>query len=165
MLDALILFVAVVAFTAIAVACFPIKGLPAFTLHPQAEMPPRFALKAAEFLAGIDQPFASGDPRSQLLREAFRKIEEPGIEFETHPKFTRTFRLQGPDREAVRALFQPAILDFFERQAPAPVSVESAANWLVVYRRQKLVLPAKMADFTDQTAAIGRLFLSHASHR
>ena len=144
--------------------CVAMEGLPTFTLHPGTDMPPRFALKITEVLAGIGKPLSGGDPRWQLLQQAIHKIEEPGIEFETHPKFTSTYRLRSPDGEAVRSLFQPAMLDFFERQEQTPVAVESAANWLIVYRHKQLVRPSETEAFLDETAAISRLFSSGAGH-
>ncbi len=139
------------------IACFPVAGLPDFTLHPQAGIPPRFAQKTAAVLAGIGTLF-SGDRRWGVLRQVLQEMDEPGIAFETHPNMAARYWLRGPDREAIRSLFQPAVLDFFEKEAAAPVSVESAAGWLVVYRRNRLVPPAEMSSFLDQAAAVAGLF-------
>jgi len=145
------------------VACFSGQGLASFTLQPSAGMPPHFALGTAAMLAGIGQRFSGGDARWQMLQQVLRRVEEPGIEFDTNPMFNRLYRLQSSEGDSVRRLFRPAVLDALVQQVSSPFSIEAAAGWLVIYRHKKLVKPSKLAEFVQQVATVARLLVSNGS--
>ena len=69
------------------------------------------------------------------------------IDFDSHPEFSKSFVLKGPDEERVRAFFQPPVLEFFETQSG--VSVEGYHNMVCFYRAGKIV---KADDIKDLLA-------------
>jgi hypothetical protein len=67
------------------------------------------------------------------------------IDFDTHPKFSRLFVLQGENPSDVRASFRPAVLEYFE-QHPG-ISAEGMNDMLLIYRHGKYVSPEGLAQF------------------
>lgn len=70
------------------------------------------------------------------------------IDFESHPEFSRTFLLRGRDESAIRDLFKPDVLEFFE--AHAGLSVEAADDQLIYYRHSECVLPDDVPDLIEE---------------
>jgi len=66
------------------------------------------------------------------------------IDFDSHPIFSKTFVLKGPNEEQVRAFFQPPVLEFFETQAGS--CVEGIANTVCFYRAGKIVKADEIKD-------------------
>lgn len=75
--------------------------LPAFTLRPE-----HFLDKLGNALGYID------------------------INFSAHPKFSKKYRLSGQQESRVRSLFQPAVLQFLEREN---LCVEGSGTYLMLY--------------------------------
>ena len=67
------------------------------------------------------------------------------IDFDTHPKFSRSFVLRGENDSAVRTLFTPAVLEYFE-QHPG-ISAEGSNDTLLFYRHGKHVPPEGVNQF------------------
>lgn len=65
--------------------------------------------------------------------------------------------LQGSDEKAVRSLFHPHILRFFETQKDW--FVEAGGEWLMVYRRGRKVEPWGMRGFLDEAQRVHMLFV------
>lgn len=85
------------------------------------------------------------------------------VEFESHPGFSRRFRLRADDESAVRLLFPPAVLDFFEHLDPAfDQTVEGARECVVVYRGGQEVDAAAVRAFINQATAVASLFRARA---
>jgi hypothetical protein len=85
------------------------------------------------------------------------------IAFDTNPEFTRRYRLTGSDEAAVRALFVPDVIAYFESLEPAGNwTVEGTGSTVVVYRAGKRVAPAELAKFLDDTSSRARTFFGHA---
>src|SRR6476620_446543 len=61
------------------------------------------------------------------------------IDFDAHPKFSRSFVLDGEDESAVRTFFTPPVLEYFE-QHPG-ISAEGSNDTLLFYRQGKQVPP------------------------
>ncbi len=81
------------------------------------------------------------------------------IGFDSHPQFSKAWRLRGRDEAAVRGLFSPDLLSFFETvDTGQGWRVEGAARWLLVRRDRKLIRPAEMRTFVEQAAAIAGKF-------
>lgn len=59
------------------------------------------------------------------------------IDFDSHPTFSKTFVLKGPNEDQIRAFFQPPVLEFFETQPG--VNVEGLGNSVCFYRAGKIV--------------------------
>jgi len=67
------------------------------------------------------------------------------IDFDTHPKFSRSFVLDGEDEAAIRKLFAPPVLDYYEQHAG--ISAEGSNDTLVYYRHGKTVRPDGVTQF------------------
>lgn len=70
------------------------------------------------------------------------------IDFEESPEFSRRYLLRGDDEKAVRSLFKPWVLSFFE-QKPG-WSVEGRGPWLVIYRQDKRLNPERFREFWNE---------------
>ena len=116
------------------VACLRADGppLPAFTLRPEG----------------------TWDKISKLFRSA-------DIDFDTHPNFSRSFMLRGDDESAVRTIFAPAVLEYFEQRSG--ISAEGSSDTLVLYRSSKKVPPDGVNQFLAD--AFGALSLFRAEPR
>jgi hypothetical protein len=68
------------------------------------------------------------------------------IDFPSHPTFSRKYLLKGKEPDAVRALFEPAVLDYFE-QSPG-LHVQGAGGTLVYYAPSR-VRPAGVRDLLE----------------
>ena len=66
------------------------------------------------------------------------------IDFDSHPKFSKMFVLQGPDEGAVREFFNPSLLEFFETQEK--VSVEGGYGRILTYSARKILHPEEVKD-------------------
>ena len=80
------------------------------------------------------------------------------IDFDSHPKFSRLFKVQCADEAALRALLRPAIMEMLEQYAG--LSVEGLGNSLVLYYREKELKPAQYAEFQESTRKIAALFVN-----
>jgi hypothetical protein len=78
------------------------------------------------------------------------------IDFESHPKFSRSYVLRGQDEQAVRELFGDRVLDYFE-ESPA-CCTEGGGNRLVYYRARTRVAPAKVRKFMEEGFRVLALF-------
>lgn len=57
------------------------------------------------------------------------------IDFDSHPEFSKKYVLQGKSEAAVRSLFQPAILEYF--QSKDRLTLEAAPGTIVVYQNRR----------------------------
>jgi hypothetical protein len=87
------------------------------------------------------------------------------IDFETHKKFSRSFVLRGQNEAAVRRLFTPPVLDYFEQHSGS--SVEGSDHTLLFYRHGKSVPPAGVTQFLADAFESSSLFRgeTHADAR
>ena len=61
------------------------------------------------------------------------------IDFDSHPQFSRMFLLRGVDEAAIRTLFRPEVIEYFETRPG--MSVEGSGRRLLVYQRNKPIAP------------------------
>ncbi len=119
------------------VAAFRLTGaaLPAFTLGPET------------FVHRIAEHFGYQD-----------------FDFEAHPEFSRRYVLRGQDESAVRNLFAPALIDFFETLTGENRrwSVEGSGEWLLVFHSERPIKPAELPEFLQQTAAVAAAFRANS---
>ena len=112
-----------------------------------------------------------------------RRVEiAPGdIDLPEHPGFSDRYLLRGPDEQAVRTLFRPELIAFWEGLDPEERwSAAGAGSSLVVYRggkwsagRNKEIPPEEIEDFLRGAEAIAAQFrpatdergASNAEHR
>ena len=82
------------------------------------------------------------------------------INFTEHPEFSRRYLLRGTDQDAVRALFSPALVQFFEN--PIHVdrrwAVEGAGNLLLVYRPEKRISGEALPQFLQDSTTVAAQF-------
>ncbi|MGH9863516.1 MAG: hypothetical protein ACRD35_08845 [Candidatus Acidiferrales bacterium] len=78
------------------------------------------------------------------------------IDFEASPGFSKSYLLRGAHEEPVRALFNAAVLQFFEQQRAW--WVEALGDWLGVYRRGRLVSPGQIKTFLEEARAVSQVF-------
>ncbi len=69
------------------------------------------------------------------------------IDFESHPAFSSRYLLRGPDENAIRQLFQPPVLEWFE-QHPG-LTVEGLADVIVLAKRPRYA-PNKIRDLMSE---------------
>jgi hypothetical protein len=67
------------------------------------------------------------------------------ISFDTHPKFSRSFVLRGQDEPAIRKLFTPQVLEYFEEHPG--VSAEGSNETLLYYQHGKSVPSEGVSQF------------------
>lgn len=78
------------------------------------------------------------------------------INFQGNEGFSKSYLLRGQDEAAVRAIFHPGVLMFFE-QHPG-WSVEGAGEWLAVYKRATITSPSKIRDLLDNATQMANAF-------
>jgi len=78
------------------------------------------------------------------------------IDFESHPEFSRTYRLRGANEPAVRSLFQRSAISFFAREPGW--SVDGDGEWLAVYRRERRVKPDDLPSFFESARRVAEMF-------
>ncbi len=77
------------------------------------------------------------------------------IDFESHPKFSKLFVLKGPDAEAVRQFFKPALIEYFES---VPGIVVEANPGTMLIHRSKLKKPQELKSlFAEAYEVYGRM--------
>jgi hypothetical protein len=91
--------------------------LPRFQLHPEDA-----------FFHGIAKAFGMKD-----------------INFESHPKFSRSYLLRGQDEDQIRIRFHPGVLSFLEDHLN--YSVEGSGSHLILWRSDQLVQPEDIENF------------------
>lgn len=91
----------------------------------------------------------SPENRWEKLKSAFGGQD---IDFKSHRDFSRTYHLQGKDEDAVRTLFGPETLSFFEDKGG--LCVEAAKDEVIIYRSGKTVKPSNVESFIDTAAAV-----------
>jgi hypothetical protein len=78
------------------------------------------------------------------------------IGFDTHPNFSRSFVLRSQRESAVRTLFTPQVLEYFE-QHPG-ISAEASNDTLLFYRNGKRVPPDGVSQFLADALETQSLF-------
>jgi hypothetical protein len=101
---------------------------------------PSFVLAPENFFARIAQRFGVQD-----------------IDFADYPRFSGTFKLQGDDEAAVRALFTPAVIE--ELELHPDITLEGRGGNLLIFRFKKRVKPEDFPGFHDEAQQLAQLFL------
>ena len=118
-------------------------------------------------VAAYDDPAASLPEFAITPGSLFKKLDgllgPKPIAFDTNPEFSRRYRLTGSDEAAIRALFVPDVVAYFEGLDPAGNwTIEGTGHTVLIYRAGKRVAPAELAKFLDDTSSRARTFFSHA---
>ncbi len=77
------------------------------------------------------------------------------IGFDSHPKFSKLYRLKGSSEFAVREIFRPDVLDYFEQHPK--LNVEGFRGRLIYFVPTRLAVD-KIRDFMNEGFAILSLF-------
>ncbi len=109
--------------------------------------------------AGATLPEFTLGPETFVHRIAER-FGYQDFDFEAHPEFSRRYVLRGSDEPAVRNLFGPGLIDFFETLSGEnrSWSVEGRGDWLLVFHPERLTKPAQLPDFLQQTTTVAGAF-------
>ena len=100
-------------------------------------------------------------PVFELSVAGFLKPGGQDLDFASHPLFSKRFRLRGDDETAVRNLFDPRVLDFFERlREDFNQTIESAGEYVVVYRGARRVKPEAVKAFVEEATAVAAALTS-----
>jgi hypothetical protein len=82
------------------------------------------------------------------------------IDFETHPKFSGLFVLQGSSEEEIRKYFTPNLIEFFE-QKPG-ISVQANSGTMFFFRPGKRIKPAELKDLLAQAYEVFGVMVDQA---
>jgi len=83
------------------------------------------------------------------------------IDFETHPEFSKRYALRGDDGTAIRVVFTPALLSFFEMLPPERKwHIEGSGFTLLAYRANLTVAPQEIRTFVEETCSIANSFFA-----
>lgn len=103
------------------------------------------------FKVDVDVPFGK-------LIMARRGAAVPDLDFPDHPSFSRRYILDGDDQQAVRRLFTPAVIAWFE--AATPLWVECLGDAVALYRWGTLVGPGECRARIDEALGLVRLLVA-----
>lgn len=92
-------------------------------------------------------------PRFQLIPSDLEDKVKPGegfgaVPFRKRPAFSRSYLLRGDDEAAIRDLFQPKVVSFFESRRGWCVE-GGAGEWILLYREGQHVKPKDLGAFLE----------------
>ena len=100
---------------------------------------PQFALRPENLFDKIGDVFGGQD-----------------IDFESHPKFSKSYSLRGSDEQKVRETFTDEVLFFFENQTG--ISTEGGGDQLIFYRAGRRIDPDQVSSFKQEGFRVFELF-------
>ncbi len=103
----------------------------------------------------LDAPPFSLKPQN-VFHSIGKKFGFQDIDFDSHPIFSEKYLLRSSDEDAVREVFTPDILEYYE-QRPG-LSTEAGGNRLVFFRASKKVKPDDLPEFLKDAFHIYTLF-------
>ncbi len=114
---------------------------------------------AAFHLAGAALPQFTLGPETFVHRIA-EHFGYQDFDFPDHPEFSRRYVLRGADEAAVRKLFGPGLIDFFETLTGEKRwwSVEGNGDWLLVFHPGIQTKPPQLSDFLQRTSSVAAAF-------
>jgi|SRR6185437_951579 len=118
----------------------------------------------AVYTQNIDFPtFALG--QGGLVAKIIDALEHQNVEVTSDKEFLHhhSVRGNGNDKERIKALFSPSLVDFIKQLDRAkPWQIEGAGNKLVIYRYSRQIKPTLLKDFLQETSAIAQSFFAYA---
>ena len=99
------------------------------------------------------------------LRPRLRPADEPGLAFDSNPRFGDVYALSGGEEAALRRLFDGEVLTFFVRSENQDWAVVSTGEWLAVTvwphgRRQRRLEAKQVMGFVEDARQVLRLLSS-----
>jgi len=92
----------------------------------------------------INAPAFSMRQQSKFFDKIGKFFGGQDIDFDSHPKFSEMFVLQGSDEDAVRSFFTPTLLTFFESKVGH--SIEGAAGKIILFKTGIRTPPEEIKD-------------------
>lgn len=83
------------------------------------------------------------------------------IDFDSHPNFSKWFLLKGANESAVRQLFKPAVLSYFEGKKG--ISVEGQSAQIIIFRPGKKTKPNEVKNFLAEAYEVYGIFVDNLS--
>lgn len=106
---------------------------------------------AAYHVPGVNVPDFTLEDENFLTRIA-EKFGMQDIDFDTHPVFSKRYRLTGKDENAVRALFTPTLLTSIENGLIRKEwRVQAGDGWLVIHSNGRRIKPVELDSFLNST--------------
>lgn len=82
------------------------------------------------------------------------------INFEQHPRFSDSYRLNGKDEAAVRSIFNDSVIQLLEQERGHPWSVDGGGDWLAIHKANRKVEPQACGQFLlDCTTLLNEMTL------
>ncbi len=94
---------------------------------------------------GLHLPRFRLQPENVFFHGIAKAFGMQDINFESHPKFSRSYLLRGEDEMQVRMRFHPGILGFWEQHPN--YCAEGAGAHLILWQNNRQVRPAAMAEW------------------
>ena len=127
-------------------------------------VPPQDSATCQQTVAAFAAP-ESGIPEFQMI-PAIKSAGAPlsmgpqPIRFDSHPDFARRYSLRASNQTAIRAFFNPSLLERLMALDPeAEWAVEIAGRWLLVYRHNQFFAPNAIPESWQRPQALANLFL------
>jgi hypothetical protein len=90
-----------------------------------------------------------------LMSQVFSRLGFSVLTFDSHPEFSHSYLLLGRDEAALRRLFTPGLLSYFEGlDRSQRWAVESGGGWLLVHRGWQRIRPQQLPFFLDEAATV-----------
>lgn len=89
-------------------------------------------------------------PLFQMCPEGIvdKLVGHADVDFDSHPKFSRRYRLWGASEADLRVLFTPALLDFFSERSGWRINAHG--GWLILRRDSVQVSPKELPAFVRE---------------
>jgi hypothetical protein len=118
---------------------------------------PRFSIIPVEIVHQIN---GTGWKRTarRNLRRLTRMFEPVEIELAGRNEFYESYRLGGPNAQAIQRLFDTPVTDLLEQLGS--VSVEGDGRKLLIYRESRVVPVAELAQFLEEARSLFALLKS-----
>jgi len=117
-------------------------------------------------VVGLSLPTLTLPPFVLMPENIFHKVLSAlgwhDIDFAEAPNFSKRFLLRGAQEHAIRAAFNPGVLDFFERHPG--VSAEGCGSQLIYYRAGRVQQPIDIRGFMRQGCELARLLAGCPRH-
>lgn len=114
--------------------------------------------------------------RADAANKFGNAVGKKNISFSGHPEFSRLYQLEGGDEQAIRELFAPHILTFFEQKnreymqsakdfgiisfGGKMLNIEAKGSEFVFSFNYMQIAPQELPDFLDDASEILRIFLN-----
>ena len=93
----------------------------------------------------------------KIAGDLFRIAKFKDIDIETHPNFFKNYLLKGSDEQAIRSLFQPHILSFFEAKSKG-IHIQARGHKFLYYRLSRRINPKELTNFLQEVSEVLRIF-------